>query len=53
MKLTPPGLPRWNQVFALLDFLSFNDVTRVVQKPASHRGMPSGVASIISTHRAL
>ncbi len=41
--LTPPGLPRRKQVFALLSEL-LSAMDRVVQKPASHRGKPGGVA---------
>ncbi len=52
---TPPGLPRWSQVSALLSGASEGGVRSelsgdaeedgVVQKPASHRGKPGGVAT--------
>ena len=37
----PPGLSRWTQAFALLEFLSSGAI-RVVQKPVNHRGKPGG-----------
>ena len=41
LKLTPPGLSRWNQVFALLD--DHEEEEEVVQKPEDHPGKRGGV----------
>ncbi len=47
--LTPPGLPRWNQVFALLqrhlDFEEevFEEEVVVVQRPVNHPDKRGGV----------